>query len=264
MNSADAHGITVLGVLNSTPNWAAVPGQPPLSGHPADLEAWGDFVTAVATRYEGRVSDYEVWNEPNYNVFWAPEPDAAQYTELLKVAYTAIKTVDPNAVVIAGSVGATQYHPGLTINPVTFVDQMYDAGAGGYFDAIAFHPYAYSLAFSQGEDKPATPISQAEQIYAIMVANGDGNKKIWATEYGQPASQVSEANQAAYIGDFLREWRTLEYAGPAFIHTLADYDSDSAIESSFGLLREDFSPKPAFTVVQQVIAENEAIEQSAL
>ena len=96
-----------------------------------------------------------------------------------------------------------------------------------------------------------------------MVANGDGNKKIWATEYGQPDSEVSEANQAAYIGDFLRTWRSLEFAGPAFIHTLADYPSSSEIESSFGLFREDWTPKPAVATIEHVIAENEAIGAAA-
>lgn len=96
-----------------------------------------------------------------------------------------------------------------------------------------------------------------------MVANGDGNRKIWATEYGQPSSAFSEANQAAYAGDFLRTWRTLEFAGPAFIHTLADYPSSSPIESSFGLFHQDWTPKPVLAVVEQVIAENEAIEAAA-
>ena len=48
----------------------------------------------VATRYKGKVSAYEVWNEPNGKVFWDPEPDAAQYTELLKAAYPAIKAAE--------------------------------------------------------------------------------------------------------------------------------------------------------------------------
>jgi hypothetical protein len=88
-------------------------------------------------------------------------------------------------------------------------------------------------------------------------------KKIWATEYGQPSSEFSEANQAAYIGDFLRTWRTLDYAGPAFIHTLADYPSSDPIAASFGLFHQDWTPKPALAVVEQVIVENEAIEATA-
>ena len=263
VDSANANGIRVLGVLNATPDWAAVPDQPDLAGHPADPAKFGDFVTEVATRYQGRVADYEIWNEPNWRGFWAPVPDAAQYTELLKVAYTAIKAADPDAVVIAASVGATQEVPDVLINPVTYVSQMYAAGAAGYFDALSFHPYLYSLSFSAGDGHAATPITQAEQIYALMVANGDGNKKIWATEYGQPDSEVSEANQAAYIGDFLRTWRSLEFAGPAFIHTLADYPSSDPREASFGLFRQDWTPKPAVATIEQVIAENEAIEAAA-
>jgi hypothetical protein len=149
------------------------------------------------------------------------------------------------------------------INPVTYLSQMYAAGAAGYFDAIAYHPYLYSLPFSGGEGHAGVPITQAEQLHALMVANGDGNKKIWATEYGQPSSEFSEANQAAYIGDFLRTWRDLEYAGPAFIHTLADYPSSDPIQASMGLFHQDWTPKPALAVVKQVIVENNAIEAGA-
>jgi YVTN family beta-propeller protein/VCBS repeat-containing protein len=264
VNSANANGIKVLAVLNSTPDWAAVPDQPPYAGEPQDLDEFRDYVTQVATRYKGKVTDYEIWNEQNASIFWSPAPDAAQYTALLKVAYTAIKTVDPNAVVIAGGLAAAAETPGgPTINPVTYLSEMYAAGAAGYFDALSYHPYLYVLPFSGGEGHAGVPITQAEQIYAVMVANGDGNKKIWATEYGQPSSAVSEANQAAYVGDFLRTWRTLEFAGPAFIHTLADYPSSSAIESSFGLYHQDWTPKPVLATVEQVLAENAAIEAAA-
>jgi hypothetical protein len=264
INSANANGIKVLAVLNSTPDWAAVPDQPTWAGHPADLDAFGDFVTAVATRYQGKISDYEIWNEQNADIFWAPAPSAAQYTELLKVAYTNIKAVDPDAVVVAGGLASAAETPGgPTRNPVTFLSEMYAAGAGGYFDAVSYHPYLYSVPFSAGEGHAGVPITQAEQLHAVMVANGDGNKKIWATEYGEPSSVVPEATQAAYIGDFLRTWRTLDYAGPAFIHTLADYPSSDPIQASFGLFHQDWTPKPALTTVEQVIAENAAIEAAA-
>jgi YVTN family beta-propeller protein/VCBS repeat-containing protein len=265
VNSANANGIKVLAVIDSTPDWAAAPGQPPLAGAPTDLTAFGDFVSDVATRYQGEITDYEIWNEPNSDTFWSPAPDAAQYTALLKVAYTAIKAADPNALVIAGAVGAAAQSPDdpSTINPVTFVSEMYADGAAGYFDALSYHPYLYSLQFSGGEGHAGVPITQAEQIYAVMVANGDGEKKIWATEYGEPSSVVGDDTQAAYIGDFLRTWRTLDFAGPAFIQTLADYPSSDPIQSSFGLFNQDWTPKPALATVEQVIAENQAIEAAA-
>ena len=211
----------------------------------------------VATRYAGKVSAYEVWNEPNYYVFWQPTPDAAAYTALLKVAYTAIKAADPNAVVVAGGIAAAPDCGTQTVDSVRFVTEMYEAGAAGYFDALSFHPYHYYVKFSQGGGMPTSPLTMADAIHEVMVANGDGNKKIWATEYGEPASS-RQASQAAYIDDFLRTWRDLDYAGPAYIHTVRDYFSSDPIAASFGVYNQDWTPKPAVDVIEAVIDENEA------
>jgi hypothetical protein len=141
----------------------------------------------------------------------------------------------------------------VAINPVTFLAQMYAAGAGGYFDAVSFHPYQYALLFSVGEGHAGTPITQAEQMYAVMVANGDGNKKIWATEYGEPNSAVDEATQADYIRDFLAKWRTLPYAGPSYIYTTRDRVTGSSNpEESIGVYHSDWTPKPAQAVVKSM------------
>ena len=100
-----ARGMKVLGVLNSTPTVGGGAGTPALSGHPADNAQYAEFVSMVATRYKGKVSAYEVWNEPNGKSSGSPTPDAAQYTALLKAAYVAIKAADPNAIVVAAGSG---------------------------------------------------------------------------------------------------------------------------------------------------------------
>lgn len=260
VNTAALRGIKVLGVLNSTPLWAAAPNTLPLAGMPKDNAQFAKFAKAVATRYKGKVGSYEVWNEPNGIQFWQPSPNAAQYTELLKAAYTAIKSADPNAVVVAAALGAVVDFGNLTVNPVRFVSEMYAAGAAGYFDALSFHPYLYNQAFSQQGAYPESPLNQAKRIYALMVANGDGDKKIWATEYGQPSSLVSQASQALFLGDFLRTWRTLPFAGPTFIHQLVDTNDASATEASFGLFDTNWIPKLALFTVKLVLAENKLIE----
>jgi hypothetical protein len=125
---------------------------------------------------------------------------------------------------------------------------------------LSYHPYFYFRPFTQGGSIPTLPINQVAAIHALMVANGDGNKKIWATEYGQPAGVVSEANQAAYIDDFLSAWRDIDYAGPAFIHTFQDYTSSETYSSSSssGVYRENWTAKPAVGVIETVIDENQA------
>ena len=57
----------------------------------------------------------------------------------------------------------------------------------------------------------------------------------------------------------LRTWRDLDDAGPTFIHTIRDYTSSSANSSTFGVYHNDWTPKPAIEVIEEVIEENGAI-----
>jgi hypothetical protein len=256
VNAADSRGMGVLGVLNSSPSWAVAPGNQPISGAPASPDAYGDFAGLVAQRYAGKVGAYEIWNEPNAFFFYSPKPDPAGYTELLKAAYPAIKAADPNATVIGGVTGAVVDYEDLIMNPVTFVNGIYAAGGEGYFDALSFHPYLYSLPFSQGAPYPQSLLTQLQDMRAVMVANGDSDKLIWASEYGEPTSAVSEPEQAAYLQDMLTTWRTLGYTGPAFVWTLEDRATGSTDpEDTFGVIRTDGTLKPAAYVIQQLASQ---------
>jgi murein DD-endopeptidase MepM/ murein hydrolase activator NlpD len=257
VNSATARNIQVEAFLNSTPGWAVVPGTPSLGGPPADLSEFAEFAGMVATRYAGKIAAYEIWNEPNYYQFWQPTPDAAAYTALLKAGYTAIKAADPNAVVIGGVIAAAPDYGDQAVNSVRFLTEMYEAGAAGYFDALSYHPYHYYVKFSDGLPYPTSPLTMANAMHDVMVTYGDGNKKIWATEYGEPSS-YSTATQAAFIDDFLTTWRDLDYAGPAFIHTIRDYFSTDPTTLSFGVYTQNWTPKPAVAVIEAIIDENEA------
>jgi len=94
-------------------------------------------------------------------------------------------------------------------------------------------------------------MNQLNDVRKRMVDNGDGGKKIWTTEYGEPASVVDEGAQAAYLTDFLTKWRTLPYAGPAYLYTTRDRNTGSgAADDTFGVYRSDWTPKPAQQAVQ--------------
>ncbi|MEU0495632.1 cellulase family glycosylhydrolase [Mycobacterium sp. NPDC006124] len=254
VNAATQRNMGVLGVLNSTPAWAAAPGTPPYAGAPVSNSDYADFAAAVASRYAGKVSAYEVWNEPNIQTFWAPQPDANAYTALLKAAYGAIKAADPSATVIGGVLTSTLDFGSLATNPVRFIQEMYAAGAQGYFDALSFHPYQYSTKFSDGLNLPESPLNQLNAIRALMAANGDAAKQVWATEYGLPTSVVTQEQQAAYIADILSAWKSAAGGGPIFIYTTRDAATGSVNpEDNFGLYTTDWIAKLAANVVKQAI-----------
>ncbi|MBJ7339066.1 beta-galactosidase [Mycolicibacterium sp.] len=250
IDAAASEGISVLATLNSTPTWAVVPGQPPIAGRPASAVAFGRFAGSVAERYRGKVAAYEIWNEPNATAFFEPAPDPAGYVDLLRASYLAVKVADPSAVVVAGGLGPLVDRAGVAMDAVKFLEAMYAAGAKNYFDALGYHPYQYTMKFSEGGYHPDAPMNQIAALRQVMLANGDLRKRIWATEYGEPSSVAGEEAQSDYLDDMLQKWRSIPYAGPVYLYTLRDRNSLSTdFEDTLGMYRSDGSAKPSVEVV---------------
>lgn len=255
VNAAAAMNMSIIAFVNATPPWAMSQGGLPLSSRPSDPDAYGNFMTKVATRYKGKISAYEIWNEPNAVFFYSPAPDPAGYTDLLKSAYPRIKAVDPDATVIGGVVGAVVDFGSWSINPVRFIAGMHAAGAKGNFDALSFHPYNYNLKFSDGMLIANSPVLQLVQMRQVMIDNGDEGKRIWATEYGEPTSVVNETTQAAYLKDIYTKWQEMPYTGPLMVYTTRDRKTGSnQADATVGLYRSDWTPKPAAAELAATIA----------
>jgi hypothetical protein len=98
-------------VLAGTPEWAAINPSlksapwvgPGSASPPKDLGDWDDFVTAVATRYKGRLN-YQIWNEPQSKFFWEGTASFGVLAEMTARAYKIIKKTDPHAIVVAAPV----------------------------------------------------------------------------------------------------------------------------------------------------------------
>jgi hypothetical protein len=251
VNSAASRNLAVVGMVNSTPRWALASGGQYLSGRPASPAVYADFVAKFVQRYQGKIAAVEIWNEPNAATFYSPAPDPAGYVDLLKAAYPKVKAIDPSIVVLSAGLGAIQSFGSLTINPVAYLTQMYAAGAKPFIDAVSFHPYHYTLKFSAGVGVTNSPLQQLMQMRQVMTANGDDGKRIWATEYGQPASSGGEATENDYIADILLKWQELPYTGPMFINTTRDRQTGStSAQSALGIYRTDWTPKMAQQTVQ--------------
>jgi polysaccharide biosynthesis protein PslG len=243
MNGAFSRNLRVLGVIAYSPDWARPPGTS-FSAPPDNPSDYADFATAVVTRYGARVSNWQLWNEPNLPLFFGGTPrNAPQYTDLVKAAYPAIKAVQPNSTVVLAGLSRL---PGEE-SPPAFLDKMYAAGAKGNFDAAAAHPYVFPTGLAAN---PENGWSDVAALHDVMAANGDGGKKIWMTELGAPTSEdadgVSQQEQAKQITDVLAAAAATGYSGPAFIYSIRDTDSSNRgdRESNCGaLLTSDWQPK---------------------
>jgi hypothetical protein len=267
VQAADDRGLRMLATINNSPKWAALNSHFH-TGRPADPARYGQFAGKVAERYRGRISWYEIWNEPNGRIFFEPDPDPVVYTAMLKSAYAAIKNVDKNATVIAGALAAVNHGVGV-IAPVEFVQHMYANSAQGWFDALSFHPYDYTAPLADGAPYPTSPIQQMVSIRRLMNANQDGDKKIWISEHGAPSAIVGDARQAQLVIETLRSWPEVSYAGPFFVHSIKDGsvkdgDASDSAEGSFGALTVGFAPRPLFTAVSALIATGNPLRSERL
>jgi polysaccharide biosynthesis protein PslG len=258
VKAATSRGIKVLGMIGYTPSWAQPSGCNSQKCPPANASTYANFAGAAAAHFAPLgVHAWEIWNEPNVSGFWLPKPNPAQYTTMLKAAYTKIKAADPSATVVTGGTAAVDTtSDGTNLSSFDFDSGIYQNGGKGYFDALGQHPYCFvqlstncpngyslSSAWSQMADTP-------KNLVGLMQYHGDGSKKIWGTEFGAPTNgtnAISEAAQATMITNAYTLWKTYSWAGPLFVYTFRDPGTNTSdAEDWFGLVRYDWSPKPSF------------------
>lgn len=267
VDAARAQGLQVLGIIDYTPRWAAAPGcnfgdHNGMFCAPRSAAEFGAFAGRVAAHYAPKgVHTWEIWNEPNSPYFFQPV-NAANYVALLKAAYPAIHAADPGAFVVSGGLsphGDLGQTPNDPYSPINFTKAMYAAGAKGFFDALGHHPYPPMPHEPMSGTIGWNALMQTTWLHDIMVANGDGAKQIWGTEFGaatgSSSMSVSEADQARYIRDELVQWNLWPYTGPLFVYELRDSANDpSDWGANLGLTHVNGSAKPALSTLTSVIA----------
>ena len=253
VGNADGRGMFILGTISTCPPWAAAASDGYQYNRPRSATEYANFCAAVATRYNGKIDAYEIWNEPNGRLFFSPDPDAAFYTSMVKAAYPRIKAVNSGVSVVAGAIGETANIDGQ-IDGNQFLNAMYANGIAGYCDAISFHPYDFSATFAAGMLYDNAPIRQMIRMHSTMKANGDGAKKIWPTEYGAPTiGGLTQAMQNDLISNSLRQWREVSYAGPMFIYSVRDSQTGSSdAQANFGVATTAYAPKQALYGLEQL------------
>jgi hypothetical protein len=178
---------------------------------------------------------------------------------LLKLAYGAIKKQNPRTVVVTGGL-AQPSTSGGNMEARLFLQLLYGSGAAPYFDAVGDHPYtAPQLPLDTTWNNWAQMFSTSTSLRSIMSQNGDGNKKIWVTEYGAPTAgvnawgtTVSEDRQAAMVTQSLALAASYTWTGPMFWYNYKDFCGPGSSDSEcyYGMVRSDGTPKPAFSAFQ--------------
>jgi hypothetical protein len=276
---AEQYDLEVVPRLSNPPAWTrALTDTIGTMAPPDDLADWGDYVSAVVSRYRGRIRYYQLWNEPNIYPEWGNRAvDPEGYARLLCEGYRRAKKADPDAVIVSGALAPTVSldagdRPETGMNDFAFLQRMYDAGAGDCFDILAVNDY---MLWSGPTDHRAQPLninfSRPMYIRDIMVANGDADKAIWISEMNSNAvpndpaiadlgrfGQVTPDQQARYAPlayqRAMEEWPWVGVVNFWFFKLPSDARRNESMYY-FRMLEPDFDPLPVYTAMREYLAD---------
>ncbi|HEX5167277.1 MAG TPA: cellulase family glycosylhydrolase [Thermomicrobiales bacterium] len=274
VDEATARGLQIIARLEKPPPWAKA-GQPhpEIDGPPDRLSDYANFVEQVVTRYRGRLTYVQLWNEPNLEGEWGANPiDPRGYVELLAAGAEAARKANPDVVILLAGLAPTDQTGPANLSDLLFLDQVYELGGAAYFDIVSVMVYGYGYPpWDRRVSFERNNFSRPIQTREIMVRHGDEDTPVWAVEYGwvslpddwsgDPSpwgEPVSEAQQAVYLVDgYLRAQREWPWMGVMavwafrFPHAPDAPDQLGNPTQGFALVAHDFTPRPAYLALQQ-------------
>ena len=187
---------------------------------PVDAKDFANFMQAVATRYNGRtdipgvgpvtVKFYEVWNEPNLQLYFRPQYSGSKpmagrkYAQMVNLTTPVVKAANPAAVVIAGVTGPKGGNDKTGRGTLQWYQDLKSAGMKK-FTAVSQHVYPAAPPLKK---TPAVPSwdTLPEVLKAVNKLPGGANKKLYITESSYTTAQTpyrkvafTPAQQATYL-----------------------------------------------------------------
>lgn len=284
VRGALAAGLQPVLDVGNAPTWASRgTGSRPQDGpvRPSARD-FGDFATAIARRYSGRMPNlprvryWEVWNEPNVSLYLMPQYQSGEmmsadlYRGLVNAFYDAVHAVHGDNVVVAGGLSPFTVRNAAvdTVGPLAFMRRLLCLSTGPApkatchetvkFDVWSVHPYtsggplhhAYNPNDLSLGDLPAVPplLRTAGRLGHLR---SHGPVQYWITEFSWDTDPpdpkaVPVSLQARWVAEALyHAWRDGVSLFTWF--TLRDEPASSDFQSGLYFLGKTMAadrPKP--------------------
>lgn len=171
---ASAENVDILLPLAMTPRWASArpdeisPYQPGNVAEPKNISDWTAYVSAVASRYKGRIKHYEVWNEPSDINHYSGNLE--KLVQLTCEANRILKAIDPGIKVISPASAGGGRH-------IDYLNMFLAAGGNRCIDIVGHHFYVF-------RESPEAMVPLIRKVKRVMKANNVGHLPLWNTETG--------------------------------------------------------------------------------
>ncbi|MDI9400749.1 MAG: hypothetical protein QM428_02300 [Verrucomicrobiota bacterium] len=231
-------GVQILGMYHDAPNWA--------KSHtrhlPGDLLAAHRFAKQLAQTFQGKMSAWEFWNEPD--IAFTSE-GAWDFASAMKAAYLGFKAADPDMPVVLG---------GIAHSPLpAYTGILMENDLGNYMDIFAVHTY-YPL-----HDFPGI----MQNVRKFMKKYEIAEMPLWFTENGShaeghgrqdsymPGLKAHSPEQELLVAEYLpKSMIYLQSMGVDrnFFFVFCPYNEQAGAKD-WGLMRHDYSLKPSYAAL---------------
>jgi len=248
IEAAESQGLRVMLSVVDAPDWShpTYTDSNPEGAPPDDLALFIEFLGRLVDRYRGRIHAIEIWNEQNLDREWdtAEGVSPARYVEMLRLAYQAIKSRDPDIIVISGALSPVGFTATDSANPsrivvmddYQYLQEMVALGFLSYCDCVGVHHNGYNIppdvrwddayvddtALFRGfwdNPHPTWSFRSTLERYHDAIA---GERPLCVTEFGWASSEGFEGYPPGF-----------EFAQDVSLEEQAEY-----IVDAFGLMRE--------------------------
>jgi hypothetical protein len=240
--------------LYTTPVWAADGTDPEgctvnIAPRPQVVSDFANYAAAVAGRYAADGPFWaenpelpvtppraiEIWNEPNWNAFWCPEPNPELWAEMFVAAAKAVRDADPRQKVITG--GLTS----VFADDTEAVSGGMDAGVfmaravehepevADLADAVGFHPYDLDV---RGVEQRIARFRAALDELGLEDVPIEVNEAGWPTEgTAYPKPEEERAALTAELAEHL--WNSPCDISALALYTWRTNEADVAASADF-------------------------------
>ncbi len=207
---------------------------------PDDLLLTWRFARDASRAFRGKVTSWEVWNEPD--IHYAPEP-VWEFAATLKAAFLGHKAGAPEISVLPGAV--------CSMVRTSYDDGMYANDVARYAEAMNFHTYS----------APARYPQIFAELRSFLKKNGLEHRAIYVTENGTnleglaqeksilPGLFAHSPEQELIVAEFLPKSQILlmmEGVARSYFFVFPPCNEREG-KKDWGILRRDGSVKPVYT-----------------
>ncbi|MBK8906084.1 MAG: LysM peptidoglycan-binding domain-containing protein [Anaerolineaceae bacterium] len=264
INAAHSEGLKVLVTVTGDTAYPAANG--------INFLNYIDFIKQVAALGPDAI---EVWNEMNIDFEWpAGQISPSSYVNnMLAPAYTAVKAVDSDIMVISGALAPTGFDNTTNAwSDSRYLAGMRNAGAANYMDCVGVHYNAGATSPSASSGHPADPGDRHYSWYFVptltLYRNTFSTRSLCLTEFGYMtpdgfsgvppgfswAANTTLNQQAAWLAEAAQIAKNSGYVRLAIVFNLdfTKYELDGDPQGGYAIVRQNGSC-PACTPLGNVM-----------